>query len=90
MGESLPGQLSFYMGQGITVRGKLAAYAARPGSGPTDETCRSCRHAYYRQPGTRRFWKCALVKLPHAPDTDIRLKTPACGRWESKGHDDEE
>jgi len=53
--------------------------------GPAGETCRTCRHAYYRQQG-KRYWKCAIAKraATNGPGTDIRLKDPACARWEKE------
>jgi len=83
MTDEPAGQLAFdAVGEGITVRGNLDAYAATPGSGPDGETCRSCRHSVCNRPGNRRYWKCRLVRSTNSPATDIRLKTPACWRWE--------
>lgn len=59
------------------------AYAAKPGSGPDGERCGTCAHAVAREFG-RRYWKCALVPATKGPGTDIRLKTPACKKWEAK------
>jgi len=53
------------------------------GSGPDGEFCRTCRHAYYHETA-KRYWKCALVKPTRGLKTDIRLKWPACSRWEPK------
>lgn len=58
-------------------------YAAPLGSGPEGETCGSCEHAY----GIRHskvYYKCALVKATRGAGTDIRLKWPACSRWEKE------
>jgi hypothetical protein len=54
-------------------------YAAKPGTGPAGETCKSCVHAVKRW----YWWKCALFKAPwtHSRRTDIRLKSPACRFW---------
>jgi hypothetical protein len=57
--------------------------AAPIGSGPSGETCGSCKHAKCRV-FAKRNWKCALVKATGVPGTDIRLKWAACSRWEAK------
>lgn len=60
-------------------------YAARPGTGPAGETCKTCRHSYRVQSRSRKtFWKCGLVKETHGAKTDIRLKSPSCSRFEPK------
>lgn len=43
------------------------------------ETCRSCRHP--RKAG--EYWKCQIGPLSHGPATDLRLKWPACEKWEA-------
>jgi hypothetical protein len=62
-------------------------YAARPGSGPKGETCRSCEFAVRTQPGRKVYWKCWMFrklggKWTHGYGTDILLKTPACSYWQ--------
>ena len=58
-------------------------YAAPPGSGPTGETCKTCRHIYRVETGSgRTFRKCALIKATAGAGTDILAKAPACRRWE--------
>jgi len=59
------------------------AYAAKPGSGPDGERCGTCAHAYVRE-FNKRYWKCGLVPASCGIGTDIRLKTPACKKWEPK------
>lgn len=61
-------------------------YAARPGSGPAGENCKTCDHACHVNGGTRNFWKCDIIqhRWTHGPGTDIRLKSPACSFWKSK------
>jgi hypothetical protein len=58
-------------------------YAAKPGTGPAGENCKSCVHAVKRW----YWWKCALLKAPwpHSCRTDIRLKSPACRHWQASG-----
>ena len=69
----------------MTAKGKIvydrpAGYAAKPGSGPAGETCRGCAHAVNRD----GYWKCVLLRArwTSGPGSDIRLKSPACARWE--------
>ena len=58
-----------------------AGYRSFPGTGPAGETCGSCAHACR----FRRWAKCALMraKWTGGPKTDIRLRTPACDKWEA-------
>lgn len=65
-------------------RGRAKGNAAPVGSGPAGETCGTCRHARYHETA-KRYWKCALVKSTSGPGTDIRLKWPACSKWQGKG-----
>ena len=61
----------------------VRGYASQPGLGPAGETCRTCTNAtLHTIPSGKRFWKCALVTPTGGPGTDIRLKSPACRRWE--------
>lgn len=63
-------------------------YAAPPGSGPQGEKCKTCKHATAHL-WDKTYWKCALIKPTRGPGTDIRLKSPACKRWEKRqGEDD--
>lgn len=59
-------------------------YAARPGSGPVGERCKTCRHYTYGGGGARAHPKCELMKhaWTHGPGSDIRASSPACERWE--------
>lgn len=63
-------------------RGQPKGNAAPIGSGPAGETCRTCVHARCVKLG-KTYHKCALVKATGGPATDIRLKWPACARWQS-------
>ena len=58
-------------------------YAARPGTGPGGETCRTCRHRC-RIVYDRSYNKCGLQRenWTHGPGTDIRVGSPACRFWE--------
>lgn len=71
--------------------GYRGGYAAAPGSGPSGETCGSCRHYVSVQSGARRWPKCLLMKGAYrgkywtrGPGSDIKKKAPACARWEAK------
>lgn len=59
-------------------------YAAKPGSGPAGETCRTCQHSCPIRHHDRNYWKCAHLRpnWTHGPGTDIRLKSPACTYWQ--------
>lgn len=58
-------------------------HAAAPGSGPSGESCGSCRHLC-RIRHAKTYLKCGLMKSrwTGGPGTDIRAKDPACARWE--------
>lgn len=60
-----------------------AGYAAAPGTGPAGETCATCKHAM-RSYGPKHYAKCELnrARWTHGIKTDIRLRTPACSKWE--------
>ncbi len=54
---------------------------------PAGESCGSCAHATARNERSEStFWKCGLMRKAwtSGPGTDIRLKWPACERWEAK------
>jgi hypothetical protein len=61
-------------------------YAAQPGTGPKGETCRTCQHkASTGNSHARVYWKCKLMRAvwTGGPGTDIKVRTPACKRWEA-------
>ncbi|HEY9545021.1 MAG TPA: hypothetical protein VIR56_03375 [Solimonas sp.] len=64
-------------------------YAARPGSGPSGETCKTCAHLQRRQGSSATWNKCGLVKRGFSRDTDIRLDAPACLWWRAHDNDNE-
>lgn len=62
-------------------------YAAPPGSGPADKTCRDCKHKQtMSNTGAKSWIKCVLMKAAwtHGPGSDIRASSPACRRFEPK------
>ena len=76
-------------GRRVTASGKVRydrphGWAAPPGSGPANETCGSCGNARKVNGGQKDYWKCALVRPTSCPATDIRLKWPACAKWQPK------
>lgn len=87
------GQLTFRTMGGDTVtvpkRGKHyvqpRGYAARPGTGPEGETCKTCRHSCHGGTGQRRYPKCELTRACHTSSrrSDILMSAPACEKWEA-------
>jgi hypothetical protein len=59
-------------------------YAARPGTGPEGETCKTCRHYFRKERYPRAYRKCALTKWTRGPKTDIKASSPACAKWETR------
>lgn len=68
----------------LTVRGKgyRGGYAMRPGTGPPGERCGTCQHDVR----LGKYHKCVLCKpnWTHGPGSDIKMKSPACAKWEKK------
>jgi hypothetical protein len=62
---------------------KVKGYAARPGSGPAGETCRTCSHYAHKGTGNRSYPACGLMRAvwTSGPGTDIKAKSPACVLW---------
>ena len=58
-------------------------HAGIPGSGPKEESCRSCAHKRGVQGGRKTFYKCELNRRnwTGGPGSDIHLKDPACEFW---------
>jgi len=50
----------------------------RNGFGPTGATCGICAHLRRKL----RWYKCALLGNSNCTATDVRLKWPACGKFE--------
>lgn len=59
-------------------------YAAVPGTGPKDETCKSCKFKNSIHNGAKHFIKCELRRSTwtHGEGTDILAGSPACSKWE--------
>jgi hypothetical protein len=47
------------------------------------KTCGDCDHVLVRKLG-KRYYKCGEAKITSGPASDIRLKWPACVRFEHK------
>lgn len=58
-------------------------YAATPGSGPDGETCGTCKYHKVKEMA-KRYHKCELTKWTGGVATDIRVRSPACLKWEAK------
>lgn len=66
----------------------VKGYAATPGTGPSRETCKTCKHIM-RKSMAKTYLKCGLMKpfWTGGPGSDIRAKSPACKQWEAgEGH----
>ena len=72
---------------GVTQRKPTVknGYAAPPGTGPEDKTCRDCAHKRrLGNYGGKSFLKCVLREATwtHGEGTDILARTPACSKFE--------
>lgn len=63
----------------VTVKN---GYAAEPGTGPSGETCKTCRHLVANRL-SKTYWKCGLLRAfwTGGAKTDVLLKSPACQHW---------
>lgn len=55
--------------------------------GPEGMNCRDCRHSYAsRSSPVKNYYKCAIAQraATRGSGTDIRLKDPACSRFEAE------
>lgn len=50
---------------------------------PPGETCGSCKHHYAKR-YSKTFHKCDFTNDTGGPATDIRVRWPACSKWEAK------
>ena len=59
-------------------------YAARPGTGPSGETCKTCTHLRHVRYHATTFLKCGLTEKQwtHGTGTDINASADACLHWE--------
>lgn len=58
-------------------------YAASPGTGPKDETCKMCRHLHRKQMA-KTYLKCKLTQKTWTGGrgSDVLAGSPACRFWE--------
>lgn len=64
---------------------KNSGYAAPPGTGPSGETCKTCKHLFRKRlAGT--YLKCWLMSAvwTGGARTDVKASSPACSAWEPK------
>lgn len=59
-------------------------HVAPPGTGPVDETCKTCRHLV-RIRLAKVYRKCGLneANWTGGPKTDVLSSSPACRLWEA-------
>jgi len=62
-----------------------SGHAMPPGTGPTGETCGSCKHLV-RKSMAKVYLKCGLTRQcwTGGRKTDVRARDSACIKWESK------
>lgn len=58
-------------------------YFAPPGTGPSGETCATCKYLY-RKNMAKTYLKClrSKGKWTGGAKTDVRARSPACSGWE--------
>lgn len=64
---------------------KKTGHAWAPGTGPSGETCASCKHYTIRR-WAGIYRKCGLMReqWTQGPGTDIRARDAASKKWEPK------
>lgn len=71
-------------GRNIPVVRAKKGYASPPGSGPSDETCHSCRHIGPVR-GNEYAACCQIAKKgSFGVQIYISPKSPACSKWEAR------
>lgn len=93
--EPLPGQLPLFNVEPTlfgpmekeTRRGRPISRrctAARSGTGPEGETCKTCRHFVRIRHNDGAYFKCGKVQhlWTHGEATDIRAGWAACSEWQ--------
>ena len=61
-------------------------YASIPGTGPSCETCKTCKHLHKRPYTAGSYHKCSLMahKWTGGRKSDVLVNSPACRKWEVK------
>ena len=59
------------------------AYPAEPGSGPADESCKTCSNRVRKEYNSKVYQKYELMRRywTHGGASDIKAKSPACRYW---------
>lgn len=83
-GDEVTGRLPGPKDSPLKGRKLKTGYAAPPGTGPEGETCRTCDHRVRHSSGDKGWYKCELVEVPGHKATDIKLRSPACLKWEEE------
>ena len=67
-------------------RATRGGYAAPPGTGPKDKTCRDCLSYTHGGTGARAWPKCELCRpnWTSGSATDIKARSPACSLFAPK------
>jgi hypothetical protein len=70
---------------GAQVPKKRTGHAAEPGTGPSGETCQSCKHIH-RNLQAKTYIKCLLMRAhwTGGAGTDVKARDAACSKWEAK------
>jgi hypothetical protein len=53
------------------------------------EFCKTCKHCVCAHYHGRNYYKCELWIVSHSEATDIRLKNPACNKYERESENDQ-
>lgn len=67
---------------------KAKGYYAAPGTGPAGHTCGDCAHHVVKRMA-KKYHKCELSRAKWTGGTasDIRVRSPACIRWQPEEGD---
>jgi hypothetical protein len=62
-------------------------YAAQPGTGPENETCRTCSQCTVKE-FKNNYYKCTIMEKTwtRGRATDILLRSKACKKWKGKAN----
>lgn len=68
---------------GKRFAGSANGYAAKPGTGPADQSCGTCGNCRVRKIKCHNVYKCGLCEAlwTHDRGTDVLKRSPACARW---------
>ena len=82
LGEPLPSSDAFRKDGGR----RKVGYAAKPGTGPKRQFCRTCAHAENVLREGHRSLKCGRMAhvWTHGSETNVVPNAPACRQWERR------